>query len=231
MANRKDTNKQSKLLQLYNNKLLRSKVDTMLDENKPFSYILKYLETKGFELSTGSLSNYRKKRIEALQTGVPLMELIDKRKKGSVVYLTSHKDDQEEEESTNIQQVTSSNPNPSRVSDLEFLDEIISKAKNALEGVEFVDSPIALRAIELKDKLTGNSLHGMTIEGIKSLKIKQEAEINALTEVVLSFIPESKHDEVFKALDDARDNFYKNLDLTDNGQKLKKAANDIGLEL
>lgn len=236
MSKKAGNTKQSKLLQLYNNKLLRSKVDAMLDENKPFSYILNYLKTKKFYLSAGSLSNYRKKRIEALQKNIPLKDLIDRRKKGSIIYLDTHnKDDNEddpvEEEPFSPTSALSSHPNPAYVSDIEFLDEIIGKAKKTLQGVEVLDVPLALKAIDLKDKLTGGNLHGMTIEGLRAYKLKEDALSDAMVSVIMSYIPEDKHEEVYSALEKAQQDFYDNLDLTDGGKKLKKAVNDLGLDL
>jgi len=72
---------------LYNNKLIYSKVVTLIQDNESYDTIIRYLQTKGYELSKSSISNLKSKITESYKTGVPIEELLDKRKKSNVTKL------------------------------------------------------------------------------------------------------------------------------------------------
>ena len=98
MADKKDMKKKSissssVLVQLYNNKKLVTKVDNMLDEELSYDYIIDFCKENGLSISKASLTNYKKKREEAIRTGKPLIQLLDKRAKDNVTYITDKKVD------------------------------------------------------------------------------------------------------------------------------------------
>jgi hypothetical protein len=237
MADKKDIKKKSissssVLVQLYNDPKLRSKVDNMLDEKQTYEYILSYLESKNFSMSKASLTNYKKKREEAIETGKPLIQLLDKRAKDNVSYIA----DKEvkpfsvvESGSSSSAQVHDLNKRDSVYSDLELLDEVIRKGMKGLRAFDVVDTPLAMKAIELKAKLTGNQLNGLSIASIRELHIRQAAKEAALTETLMRYIPEDMHDEVFAALAQSEQDFFENLDLTEEDRRISAAIQKSGL--
>jgi len=237
MADKKDIKKKSissnsVLVQLYNDRKLATKVDNMLDEGQTYSYILDYLASKNFSMSKASLTNYKKKREEAIETGKPLIQLLDKRAKDNVSYIA----DKEvkpfsvvESGSSSSAQVHDLNKRDSVYSDLELLDEVIRKGMKGLRAFDVVDTPLAMKAIELKAKLTGNSLNGLSLSGLKELHLRQASKEASLLEIVLKYIPEELHEDVFADLQAAEQEFYENLDLTSEEKRISEAIRRSGL--
>lgn len=224
-----DKEKESILSKLYHNKLLRSKVDNALDEDMSYDDIIELCQSYDLELSKSAISRYKSKRKEAIENGWDLGEMIDKRKKTSVKDI--------EEKETPILEVEESPFEQSKkhtqtlYDDVQVLDMIISKGAKGLEFVETLDPALMIRAMETKDKITGNQLRGMTIVGLRELHIKQTAQETAMSEILLEYIPEDKHEEVLQRMEDLQNEFYKNLDLDEESKKFKESLDRVGYKI
>lgn len=76
------------LVELYDNKLLISKLNNMINEGKTLQYLTDFANKMGVPVSMGSINNYRKKYLQSLEENVPLETLLDKRaKNGNVLEL------------------------------------------------------------------------------------------------------------------------------------------------
>lgn len=237
---RKSISSSSVLVQLYNNKKVVTKVDNMLDEGQTYDYIIEFCKENGLTISKASLSNYKKKREEAIQTGTPLIHLLDKRTKDNVTYITDREVDRikkgpeeskDESDSEELATVTSLSKVENVYNDLEFLDEVIRKGMKGLKQFDVVDTPLAMKAIELKAKITNNQLSGLSIAGLRELKLRQQARESALMEVIMMYVPEDKHDDLFKDMELAEKRFYENLDLTEEDKRATQAFRDAGIQL
>ncbi|UJJ74698.1 hypothetical protein [Bacillus phage BM-P1] len=242
MADKKDIKKKSissssVLVQLYNNRKLVTKVDNMLDEGQTYDYIIDFCKENGLSISKASLTNYKKKREEAISSGKPLLQLLDKRAKDNVTYITEkevkafqeRKGDQEDTGSRAT--ITDINKVDSIYHDIELLDEVIKKGAKGLRQFDVVDTPLAMKAIELKAKITNNQLSGLSIAGLRELKLRQQARESALTEVIMKYVPESQHDDLFADMDEAQQRFYENLDLSDEDRRISQALKQSGIDL
>jgi hypothetical protein len=224
-----DKEKESILSKLYHNKLLRSKVDNALDEDMSYDDIIELCQSYDLELSKSAISRYKSKRKEAIENGWDLGEMIDKRKKTSVKDI--------EEKETPILEVEESPFEQSKkhtqtlYDDVQVLDMIISKGAKGLEFVETLDPALMIRAMETKDKITGNQLRGMTIVGLRELHIKQTAQETAMSEILLEYIPEDKHEEVLQRMEDLQNEFYQNLDLDEESKKFKESLDRVGYKI
>ncbi|AIW03591.1 hypothetical protein CPT_Moonbeam193 [Bacillus phage Moonbeam] len=239
MTNKKDLKKKnisssSVLVQLYNNPKLRSKVENMLDEGQTYDYIQEYLSSKNFSMSKASLTNYKKKREESIETGQPLIQLLDKRAKDNVSYIA----DKEVKPFSTVESTSSSSATvhdlskrDSVYSDLELLDETIRKSMKGLKQFDVVDLPLGMKAIELKAKLTGNSLNGLSLAGLRELHLRQAAKEAALIEVIMKYVPEDLHIDVFQDLENSEKEFFENLDLTEEEKRISAAIRRSGLGL
>jgi hypothetical protein len=242
MADKKDIKKKSissssVLVQLYNNRKLATKVDNMLDEGQTYDYIIEFCKENGLSISKASLTNYKKKREEAIETGKPLLQLLDKRAKDNVTYITNKeveafqkkkhtpKEDSREVTVTNLSKVDKV------YNDLEFLDEVISKGMKGLKAFDVVDTPLAMKAIELRAKITNNQLSGLSIAGLRELKLRQQARESAMMEIIMKYVSEDKHDELFADMDEAEERFYENLDLTEEDKRITQALRQSGVDL
>jgi hypothetical protein len=245
MADKKDINKKkglgsgSVLVKLYNNRRLVTKVDNMLDEGQTYEYITEFCKENGLNISKASLTNYKKKREESIQTGVPLLQLLDKRNKDNVTYI-SNKQVDEFKKQTKEQTPAESNEQTAVVhsfdkmgniwSDLELLDEVIRKGYEGLKQFDVVDTPLAMKAIELRAKLTNNQLNGLSVAGLKEIRLRQHARESALMSVIMKYVPEDQHDQLFEDMDAEEEAFYDNLDLTEEERRISKAIKASGFD-
>lgn len=213
------------LVKLYEDKKLCSKVDNAFDMGMTLSYIAKLCSDYGLEISEPTLSRYNQKRQEAIETGYDLGDLLDKRKKsGNIIELESKETNTSKELDPNTDIPLSDNKVSNGVfQDASILDEVIMKGINTLQLVDTVDLPLVLKAIELKDKLTGGQLQGLSVKAVKELKLRQIAKENAMTQVIMEHIPESEHDKIFKALEQAEKEFYDSMDMSSEGRKLMES--------
>lgn len=92
--------------------------------------------------------------------------------------------------------------------ELEVLDGIIQLGFNALQTTPAVKLQDALRAIELKNKLTGGNHGGLTGHGLDSLRELEQAKFQAIVDVVLTYLPDDKHGELEVAIAEAERAFY-----------------------
>jgi hypothetical protein len=245
MPDKKDIKKKSLssssvLVQLYNNRKLATKVDNMLDEGQTYDYIIEFCKDNGLSISKASLTNYKKKREEAVETGKPLLQLLDKRAKDNVTYITNKRADDfkkrkpeesDDEVKTHVAPVHDLNKVENVYHDLELLDEVIRKGMKGLKAFDVVDTPLAMKAIELRAKITNNQLSGLSIAGLREIKLRQQARESALMEVIMKYVPEDQHDNLFADMDEAEQRFYENLDLTEEDKRITNALKTSGIDL
>lgn len=93
-------------------------------------------------------------------------------------------------------------------SEMEVLDDIIQLGYNSLIGNNTVKFQDAMKAIELKNKLTGGTHGGLTNYGLDQLRALEQAKFQAVLEIVLAYLPEEKHNEVYEAMVKAEREYY-----------------------
>lgn len=93
-------------------------------------------------------------------------------------------------------------------SELDVLDGIIQLGFNTLKSNPSIRMGDAMKAIELKNKITGGSHGGLTNFGLEQLRELEQAKFTAILEVVLQYLPEDKHEEVYEAMAEAEHRFY-----------------------
>lgn len=218
---------------LYNNKELSSKVNNALDKGYTLEDVQELCQAYEFDISIPSLSRYNKSREECIKNGWDLGDYLDKRKKTNVVSI-EHK----EQDILNTNPSSENHPFNATMSktremldDVEFLDEVIRKGVSGLREISSLDPGIAMKAIEVKDKITDGQLKGMSLLGLRELQLKQVAKETAMTETMLEYIPEDKHEEVLNKMKEVEEEFYKNLDLDDEDKKLKESLERIGYSI
>jgi len=94
--------------------------------------------------------------------------------------------------------------------EIDVLDAIVQRGFNALTQSPTVKIQDALRAIELKQKLTGGSHGGLTNYGLDQLRAVETAKFQAMVEVVMKYVPEDKHVELQEAIAVAERTYYEN---------------------
>ena len=94
--------------------------------------------------------------------------------------------------------------------EIEVLDGIIQKGFSALLNNSEIKVTDALKAIEMKHKLTGGAHGGLTNYGLDQLRELEQAKFEAMIVVIMKYLPEDKMDELQEALGEAERNFYEN---------------------
>jgi hypothetical protein len=92
--------------------------------------------------------------------------------------------------------------------EMEVLDAIVQRGYDALTNNPQIKIQDALRAIELKNKLTQGQHAGLTGYGLDQLRELEQAKFSAIVEIVLQYLPEDKHDELQDAIAKAERKFY-----------------------
>lgn len=230
----KEMKKGSVLSQLYENRKLCSKVDEMLDTGVPYQDIIEFCATYDLDISISTLSRYKNKREEAAREGIPLGELIDQRQKnGNIIDIKSkrQKTGAIDELAPDKRMERQVHAEDTLYNDIEFLDDIIQKSFNSVREADYLDPALGMKAVDIKDKVTGNKLEGLSIAGIRELRFRVKARASAVTEVIMSYIPEELHEEVFEAIDEAEREFYENMDITAEGRRISEALQQAGIDI
>lgn len=226
---RKDISRKSVLLELYENKLLVSKVDEMLDESRTYDSIVEFCKEKfDFNISKSALTRYKQKREEAMETGQDLGDLLDKRQKTGKIVDIKNKEVVPDNQSSYEKAFDAVDK---VYNDVEVLDEVIQKGYAGLQFVDVIEPNLMMKAIETKNKITGNQLQGVSLAGLRELRLRQSAKEQAMTEVLMKFIPKEQHEEVFAEIEQAEKEFYENLDLTEENKRISRALSSAGMNI
>lgn len=94
--------------------------------------------------------------------------------------------------------------------EMEVLDLIIQKGYNTLLSSPDIKISEVIKAMEIKQKITGGSHGGLTMYGMDELREVEQAKINAMVQVVMKYLPEDKVEELQEALEEAERLYYQN---------------------
>lgn len=233
-----NNNQGSVLLQLFKNKLLSTKIHSEFDkadaggESMTYDEMVELAAEYGLQISKASLSRYRERRVESIETGTPLEDLLDRRRRtGNIIDIKTPNENQSEHKLPGGGTFEETFDTVEKVySDIQVLDEIIQKGYNALQYTETADIPHALRAIEIRAKLTDNSMQGLSLVGLRELRMRTQAKHSAMLDSIMKYVPEEQHEELLDYIDEQEKAFYDNLDLNEEDRKLTEALDSAGIE-
>ena len=97
--------------------------------------------------------------------------------------------------------------------DLELLDEVIQKGFETLAHIDEISPVTAIAVIQLKHKITNGAHGGYTVYGIEEIRLRETARENAITAVLLEFIPEEQHAAVLERMGQAEREYYESIGL------------------
>ena len=212
---------------IYENKLLSSKINLFIDDNKTLEFITSFANEQGVNVSLGTVRNYKKKREESIQKGVPMETLLDRRKKtGNIVELKGKEDSPV---STPGDGGVYKPASEKVITINQVLEELIDKGMKGIRELPVVDPNILMKAVAEYNKVnTGNG--GLTLQGVQELRLQVAAYEQSMKDVLLSYIPEDRHEEVLSAMQDAEDKYYRELDLTEQGKKIKEELERLNIQ-
>lgn len=220
---------------------LYSKVVNMLDQKQSYRYILKYLATKGYKMSTAGLTHLKDKLTESRETGVPIEMLGDKR--SSKKEIKEHTAEQEASLKDVLEHATGytgeevaesengvAKPIPIYSSE-QLLEELLKKGMHTIQESDFIDLPVVLKTLELYEKYYGAKNRGLTGEALKQYQLIMQAQQTAMTEVFLQYVPKTKQQEALQALEQRSQEILTQIGATKEGKELLKQLDRAGLEM
>ncbi|QNO01311.1 hypothetical protein [Lactobacillus phage Lbab1] len=217
--------KKSVLLEIYDNALLRSKIDAALDNKVPYTDIIKIADNYGVSVSAPTISRYAKARTESSIKGTDLRKSIDGETKNALERIKK-----KEEKHKEIENVVTT---PVYVSDIQFLDTLISKKFSGLVSADPDDIPWkdAIAAINVKNKLDGGANKGLGVQGLRELQLYSQAKYTALTQAVLKFVPEEKQQEAIDYMDKVEKDQLKQMEVTPQNKLVVQILKENGVKI
>lgn len=221
--------------ELTSDKLLYPKVQTLFEQQKNYNFILRFLASKGYKMSKGSLTNLKNKMEESIKENKPINEIADKRTKDSIDDVDSNKiigftGKQPPEKVAAQEEVAEVKP-IKIYSDEQVLDAIISKGAKTLEESDYVDPNILMNALKLHAQYYGSKNRGLTAEGLKQYQLIMQSELAAVKEVLYRYVPKEKQEEALNEMDKRTNDLLKQIGVTKEGKELLKQLNKAGLTL
>jgi hypothetical protein len=214
-------------------------IDKMLDDGKSPNQVHKWIVDNGIDLSVPTVYAYAKKRKEAIMNDVKIEALLghkqnkektEAKKKAKVTKDSTSMGDKtgsgqwgnmtEEERAQKMKTVN-------RVkSELEILDLIIDKGYKTLHMMEVLSPDMALKAIKLKNEITGGEHNSITMYGLEEIRLREAAKETAMTTILLEYIPEDKHDEVLDRMEKETKKYYESIGLGDAYEQMQEAEEE-----
>lgn len=217
--------KQSKLLTIYDNVVLREKIGVALDNKVSYQDIVDMCKTYGIDISEASITRYAQKREEAVKTGKDLRELLDTDTQKAIANIKKKQVDKKP--------VVKDETEPELVMEKNYSVDIMleDRVKRGFQMMVAEDTPIAPKdwtaMVKLLIQLNGNNNHGLTTEGLQQLRLFQNAVNNATVSVIAKYVPQEKQKEVIEEIKKEEFKQYKELDSSEQGRALIKAL-EIG---
>lgn len=203
-------------------------LDKMIDEETPAKELVAWCKDNGFYISLPTMYTYMKQRREGVVNNLtnellqPKTEdslrkaLEEASKKGGEQNKVNRREDRARAKQimANATEQMREQESPKRIRhDLELLDEVIQKDFDTLSKMEVISPSIAIKAMEMKHKLTNGSTGGYTHYGLEEIKLREDAREQAITAVILQFIPVEQHDAVIQRMEDVTRAYYESIGL------------------
>ena len=209
-------NKSSKLLEFYNWPK-RVMVDKMLDDGVNATQCANWCNDNGFEISVPTMYKYAARRKEAAERGVDIRQIFDKRfgpdkVKPKLVKKMQTGRKKQREQVKRAKDNLKADKKRRVLTDLELLDAIIQKGIEKLEDTQ-INPSIAIKAIELKYKITGGSHNGLTVYGLEEIRLREQARETAMLNVMMEFIPDNLHQTILDKMENTTKEFYEKVGL------------------
>ena len=148
----------------------------------------------GFKISTSKMYEYRDILTEALNRDITVERLLGMgQTKRSPVFLKTEGYEETRDRVKN---------------EMDVLDNIIQKGYEAMKLNPTIQLRDAMRAIELKNKITGGKHGGLTPDGLNELRELEERKVEAILKIVCSYLPEDKQEELQLSIEQAEREFY-----------------------
>jgi hypothetical protein len=176
---------------------------------------------------------------ESEQTGTPLIQLLDKRRKDRVSDLPNvtgyqpGKEAPDKVEDTPLPDIPLPKEQPEQTlnSPKELLELIMQKGYNAVRNLDVVDTGTTLKAADQWNKYYQQDSDGLTTSAIKQYQVLVMGELQGMMEVVSNYVPKNHQEEAMNALKEWTDDYLKNVVSSEDGKRLVAELKEHGIDL
>ena len=240
--------KKSTLLLMYDNLLLRTKVDSALDsDDKTYQDIVAICKTYGINLSVASVSRYAQMRQLSIKSGQDLREMLDGKTRETLRKIKEKREGSKTSEAihheltksafTALDEAKINSPEeikPTKVEYLNYVDvleEVVKQGLMTLRDGQGVAPKDLISAIKTISQITNNGNNGLSSEGLQQLRLFQTATEQAMTTIILKYITKDKQEKVLQEMKDEEQRRYAELDTSKQGRALMKAMRESDIKL
>ena len=209
----------------------RPLLDKMIDNDTPVKEMVAWCSDNGFPINIPTLYSYIKQRREAIINGLTIELIYSKEDPLKKVLEDSARKKARERATHSLKRTVPKNvprlrphwrrkladqENTKRIRhDMELLDEVIQKGFETLSKMEVVSPVTAIKAMEMKHKLSNGSTGGYTHYGLEEIKLREAAREQAITAAILEFVPEEQHDAVIELMETVTQEYYESIGLSE----------------
>lgn len=169
-------------------------VNTMLTQGISPHKVSEWCKERGFSISHPKLYEYRDMLKEAISKEITVERLLGIGVKRTPIVLQS---------------LGIRNAKHMVKNELELLDFIIhSGYSQLLDGKQTITMQDAMRAVDLKNKITEGKHAGLTGHGLDQLRELEQAKFNGIIKIVQKYLPEEVHEELIEEIGKAERQFY-----------------------
>lgn len=212
-------------------------VINMVNNGQTSTEINGYLNNRGFDsYAASTYTNIRAKIQESEDTGVPLLELLDKRSTKSIRKL---------DQQGKVTGYTGKEETPVTQDDMAILksdnmwsaesveDEVITMLnKRVALGIADPDDLKTLaNFIKIKEQYHGESNNGLSLEAVKSYAISINSTLQSIINIALAYVPEDKQQDAFEAIKANTTELMQNLEVSPSGKTLVQAIKSGKLDI
>ena len=199
-------------------------VNKMLDSGVTPNQVWRWVERQKFPISSTTFFQYCKERRAAMIEGAEYESLVNSYLIRTPIIVNmdparmsdtdnNFRDESFREKSYQIK------------SELELLDEIIYMGQATLEDMKrkgrHISIGTALKAIELKNKITEKGHMNLTSYGFEELKRIEQAKFQAVLSTIIQYVPPEKRGSLIDAIEQAEEDFYKKTEYYDEYRRAK----------
>ena len=183
-----------KLVELCKSPLIDA-VNAMLDAGESPASVCKYINSQGFKISNPLVYEYKKIRQQCIVNNINIEHLIGVVRKPVQVEKTPSFDDKKKK----------------LKSELDALDKLIQMGYDGIDQI-YANKPVPpalmMSAIQLKNNLTEGSHGFLTNYGLEQLKEIEKNKYEILIDLIMSYVPEDKKEEVLQRMEQTEDEYY-----------------------
>lgn len=185
-------------------------VNERLDKGESPIQVHKWIVENGYDISHPMIYEYARLRKQAIIQGIQIEQLI-----------TPIRNPVLDKRSQPLQRRTDK-----ARTEIEIMDELIQRGYKFIKDNPDIPVPTRLMmdAIGLKNRLTDGSHMGLTSYGIEYLKELEQGKFQVILQVLMTFIPEDKQEEVIQAIEKAEEEYYQTTDFYEEYTKAKSSV-------